>query len=452
MIKDKRKLQIALTAALALLPFCLIFNDNIWFDEAYTLSLVRHDFSDLISILKTDMHPPLYFISLKLFCSVFGYSIIASKIFSVLGYSLTVIFGSALVNRRYGAKASMIFAAAASAMPMMTYFSVQQRSYTWCVLFVTLCFLQALAAIKDGKRHSFVLTAVFGLLAAYNHFFALLAVAIVYAFLNLYLLIKKRKLFGYALIADLIILAGYSAWMAPLLTQARDAAGSFWLKGVEPLSVIIFAVSTAAVAALLLVRKNRRLDTVFAAVCVLGLQTIGLAGTILVRPFYIARYSVVISGIAACFIAFSYAELRPSAKKVLIAALCLLLAFNIAFAAFFEYNPSADDFQREFKKELSDDDCFIYFDSSFGVISFYFPENDHICTYREEWFSAFDNVTCIDSKAVDDVISIGRGRVWLAKNELSKIPENIKERYKPQKKYSFRCDFNIYEVYLLDTK
>ena len=333
MIKDKRKLQIALTAALALLPFCLIFNDNIWFDEAYTLSLVRHDFSDLISILKTDMHPPLYFISLKLFCSVFGYSIIASKIFSVLGYSLTVIFGSALVNRRYGAKASMIFAAAASAMPMMTYFSVQQRSYTWCVLFVTLCFLQALAAIKDGKRHSFVLTAVFGLLAAYNHFFALLAVAIVYAFLNLYLLIKKRKLFGYALIADLIILAGYSAWMAPLLTQARDAAGSFWLKGVEPLSVIIFAVSTAAVAALLLVRKNRRLDTVFAAVCVLGLQTIGLAGTILVRPFYIARYSVVISGIAACFIAFSYAELRPAAKKVLIAALCLLLAFNIAFAA-----------------------------------------------------------------------------------------------------------------------
>lgn len=48
-------------AVLSLFSLTLIFNDNIWFDEAYTLSLIQHNYSDIINILKSDMHPPLYF-------------------------------------------------------------------------------------------------------------------------------------------------------------------------------------------------------------------------------------------------------------------------------------------------------------------------------------------------------------------------------------------------------
>ena len=69
-------------AVLSLFSLTLIFNDNIWFDEAYTLSLIQHNYSDIINILKSDMHPPLYFLSLKTFCSIFGYSITTTKIFS----------------------------------------------------------------------------------------------------------------------------------------------------------------------------------------------------------------------------------------------------------------------------------------------------------------------------------------------------------------------------------
>lgn len=66
-------------AVLSLFSLTLIFNDNIWFDEAYTLSLIQHNYSDIINILKSDMHPPLYFLSLKTFCCIFGYSITATK-------------------------------------------------------------------------------------------------------------------------------------------------------------------------------------------------------------------------------------------------------------------------------------------------------------------------------------------------------------------------------------
>ena len=72
-IKNQRgKLPYIILATLSLFSISLIFNDNLWFDEAYTLSLIQHSFSEIIKILKTDMHPPLYFISLKVFCEIFG--------------------------------------------------------------------------------------------------------------------------------------------------------------------------------------------------------------------------------------------------------------------------------------------------------------------------------------------------------------------------------------------
>lgn len=72
---------------LSLFSISLIFNNNVWFDEAYTLSLIQHNYSEVIEILKSDMHPPLYFISLKFFCEIFGYSILVTKIFR---YSVTL--------------------------------------------------------------------------------------------------------------------------------------------------------------------------------------------------------------------------------------------------------------------------------------------------------------------------------------------------------------------------
>lgn len=120
-------------AVLSLFSLTLIFNDNIWFDEAYTLSLIQHNYSDIINILKSDMHPPLYFLSLKTFCCIFGYSITATKIFSAIGYIATLFLGCTIIKKHYGSKASIIYMLTVGAVPMMLYFSVQQRSYSWSI-------------------------------------------------------------------------------------------------------------------------------------------------------------------------------------------------------------------------------------------------------------------------------------------------------------------------------
>ena len=276
-------------AFIAILPFCLIFNDNIWFDESYTLALIQHSYPDIIKIVKTDMHPPLYFLSLKLFCSAFGYSIITTKIFSILGYIATVFIGGIILKKHFGLQTSLVYAVAVTAIPMIFYFSVQQRAYSWSIFFVTLCFLEAVIAVKKEKTKHFIFMSLAGLCASYNHYFALLAVGIIFAYINIYVFIKRRTKLKNILLSDIIIIAGYSLWVIPLLNQAQDAADNFWLKGIEPLSVVVFAVCFVIIGAFLLIKGNRVFEIVLVSVCVLGLQAIGLIGSALFRPFYIAR-------------------------------------------------------------------------------------------------------------------------------------------------------------------
>ena len=49
----RQKLLYITWGILAVLPFFLIFNNNVWFDETYTLALIRHDYGDIIRILNT---------------------------------------------------------------------------------------------------------------------------------------------------------------------------------------------------------------------------------------------------------------------------------------------------------------------------------------------------------------------------------------------------------------
>lgn len=442
------KLPYIIFAILSLFSVSLIFNNNIWFDEAYTLSLIQHNYSEIIEILKTDMHPPLYFISLKIFCGIFGYSVTVTKIFSVLGYIATLLLGCTVVKKHFGTYTSIVYMLTIGAIPMSLYFSVQQRSYQWCIFFVALCFIEALLFIENGKAHHCVLFFVAALLAAYNHIYALLAVGIMFAFVNIYVFIKNRKLLNAVIISDIFIVAGYSPWIFPLLNQTKSASSGFWLTGVEPLSIIVFA-SGIIISAIILAKKvNRKLPVIFAIISVLSIQFIGLFVTVFVRPFYIARYSVVILGVFALLIAFGTKIIRETPKKIICILLCAMNIISVATIGLFEYNSSMTDFFDRFKASYSQSDTFIYCDSAFGIMSYYYPENRHLCTYSEPWFAAFKNIECIDKDDIADEI-YPNDTTWFIKNELTKMPNFTENNFKLELKDSFECDFNTFEVYLI---
>ena len=47
--------------------FTLSFSINIWYDELFSMEFAKRPISELISLTARDVHPPMYYIVLRLF-------------------------------------------------------------------------------------------------------------------------------------------------------------------------------------------------------------------------------------------------------------------------------------------------------------------------------------------------------------------------------------------------
>ena len=137
---------------------------------------------------------------------------------------------------------------------------------------------------------------------------------------------------------------------------------------------------------------------------------------------------------------------KEKVKNIICVLLCALNVACLIGTGIFEYNPSMNNFFNRFDEIASSTDTFLYCDSSFGILSYYYPENTHICTYYEPWFSAFDNVDCVNKKDIVNDIDFDN-TVWFVKNELTKTPDYIKDNFILELTDTFKCDFNTFEVY-----
>ena len=50
----------------------LCFSGDIWYDELFTMGLAGQPLGELIAITAADVHPPLYYMIVKVFLGVFG--------------------------------------------------------------------------------------------------------------------------------------------------------------------------------------------------------------------------------------------------------------------------------------------------------------------------------------------------------------------------------------------
>ena len=80
-MKKKHIVLIIIGIIFILLP---AFHTNIWYDESYTIAMVRHSFSDIWQIGSNDVHPVLYYFLLKFINLIFGESILLYRLFSVV--------------------------------------------------------------------------------------------------------------------------------------------------------------------------------------------------------------------------------------------------------------------------------------------------------------------------------------------------------------------------------
>lgn len=317
----------------------LVFNKNVWTDEAYTIQLVReNNFVGIVKNTAIDVHPPLYYLIVKMITFVFGDSICVYKIVSVIPMLLTMLFAFFCVKSWWGKQAAVTFLIMVNAIPCVLEYVVQIRMYSWAMFFVTWAGLGAYGLCRKKQTKYGTWLAVASLFACYTHTYAMVSCVCIYFLVCIDLLCgvkgkKKLRLLKQVLLSGGIVAICYLPWLVVLIRQTTDRIDNYWIEPITgqeiaqyfsflfasqvPYSTALYLILCGLAVVTCIYRSFKKDKDATAALLMLGVPLltagIGIVISILVTPFFIARYLVPCMGLLAIFFAMAF---RKKSKYV----------------------------------------------------------------------------------------------------------------------------------------
>lgn len=102
---------------------------SIWFDESYSILLAKHSVLDLWALTGVDAHPPFYYLLLKGWATLFGYSEFALRSLSAVLMSATVVAALALIKRFFSVKVALYAVPFIMFAPFIIRYGYEVRMY-----------------------------------------------------------------------------------------------------------------------------------------------------------------------------------------------------------------------------------------------------------------------------------------------------------------------------------
>lgn len=370
--KKQNGLLILLCLVLTLLMALLCGNLSLWRDEAFSLNLIRMSFSDLITATAQDVHPPLYYLMLKVFVDGVHWffpaaeTIVLAKIFSVIPIGIVLIIGSLFLCEKKSFRAALIFIVLMFGTQILPY-AIEIRMYSWALLFVTLSWL-FMPGPGQSKPIRWVLFVGFSVAAAYTHYYAAVAVSLFY-FACLGQCWKRKQLKPWLLSFSATVLL-YLPWFCIALGQIAQRSQNYWIDDISfgaLVSYVNFPFSTGfpvlTLALFIFVffflllywkkaeKKERKI--------ILGILTpvyaggVGILVSLCIRPFFVARYLVPSLG---CFwLAFSVVvdHCLSGKKAVRFTTAFLLLVNGMTYVHWWQIEQERKEGLEEFQQYVT---------------------------------------------------------------------------------------------------
>lgn len=402
MERIKRSIPYILAGIVCLLAVIPVFSNSVELDEAYSIVLVRDSVSDIIRGAAVDVHPPLYYLILKLSSLFGGESLVKYRLITASATFLNLLWlGAGRIQRRWGVRVSVFYILWFGINYCTLEKSVLVRMYSWGAFFVTAAVLFMLAYYEKGKKKDFIFAVVMTLAAMYTHYYAVMAVFTAWALLLGFTLAFKRKRTGRVLFGGILIALGYLPWMGALVSQSSRVAQEYWIKQFDwrqwfsaPASlmessmtgigmVLYFFVFVALLLAVL--RKE------WAAVCCFGIfagtMLIGALLSVFVTPIWTPRYLYVAWGVLSLAVAIAAgkagASASPLPQAMLAAILCVTAVFSVRSMLLDELmTATADEWVAFLEENIGAEDCLIVDDpyEHIGIFQYYLPDTEIIMT------------------------------------------------------------------------
>jgi mannosyltransferase len=215
-----------LTVLAAALRVYGIGHQGLWFDEAFTVTLVKLPFGTMLSTVpKTESTPYLYYILAWGWTHLFGDGAVGIRSLSALsGTALVPVSYLAAVKLSANRRAALIVAALTTFNPLLIWYSQEARAYELLAL-TGACTLLAFAYVCERRTPRRLCGwAVLSGLALATHYDA----ALVVGPQALWLLIRHRRELGVWL--SVAFVAACGGGLLPLLIAQDSTRNAVWIK------------------------------------------------------------------------------------------------------------------------------------------------------------------------------------------------------------------------------
>ena len=347
--------------ALAALNGIRIMDSTYWYDEMFSIKLIRMPIPELLEATANDVHPPLYYLILKGICHFAGESGPVLHAASLLPYLLVLILALTVIRKRFGRSTSLLFITFASLLASAVKFNVEIRMYSWVAFFVLVSYLSLYAILYTNKIVYYGIFILSSLAAAYTHYYALIAVAFFYLVLMLYALFVRREILLRVAVTWVLTALGYLRWLLVLLETFGRTSSGWWMKWMPKYKTslpaifegrhdwilfyifatvlvinVIWLIVSAATGKSPEPDRDPVKELVFflaGAASVFGTIAVGVGVSHLFRPMYFDRYIYTAAVCAWLIVSIGLSRLRVQN----IAPLSLALTIFMCYCGYFNY-------------------------------------------------------------------------------------------------------------------
>ena len=313
-----------------------LLSGPLWLDETLSVEIARLPLPDLYAGLRQDGAPPVYYLLLKAWLSVFGTGTIAVRLPSVLLTVLALLLASRVGTRISGSTAGGRAAVVTGAsLPWMMRFGSETRMYLLVVVLVLAGTLALLAVHRTGSRRAVLALAAVVATLLLTHYWSLFLLASV-GVLHLPGLLRGRPAAVRVAVAGVLGALAFLPWLPTFLFQAVHT-GAPWADPVRPIDFLftprywgggtatqrtVLAVLLVSLVALAAVRVRAARPVVFVA----GLTLLLAWASVFVGGgAYAGRYTAVVVPLVTTAVTLGALSLRGRRlPMVALTAFCLV--------------------------------------------------------------------------------------------------------------------------------
>lgn len=385
---------------------CILINDSVWYDEIFTLTTIKLDFNNMIEIIISDVHPPLYYFILKFFYLFSNLNVNFFKLLSIIPTFICILIVHSFLNHnkyltdKYNIT-SFIFALILGVSSPFIYYSLEIRMYSLAMLFNTCSALFAYQIYYDNSNKlKWTFFILFSILAAYTHYFSLIIEFFIYSYLFILLIIKNKNNIKKCIYYSFITFLLYTPWLSFFIKQFSIVRNNYWITfefknilqwlhtiflNLDILS-IIFILIIILICILKYFFKNFSQDQKQSFYCGIILCSLpfllilfALIITIFLRPLFISRY--LLPSLALFWLGFLILLNTLKYKKIYYLIFIILLIINIfiSYTKLFneEYFNNTSNTVNKINMVINDENILLtnIYDLSENVLQYYFPNN-----------------------------------------------------------------------------